>query len=199
MSRIHSVGTGLVASLLFCVGTLILVTAIQQVCAGQDKPSTAPATPQKQDGDKPAPEDLSGTWEITLASAGAERGKITFKLRNPQWVIKNGEIAVKKEAAVARSAKTSDANTIIDALGYNSTFTLDTTKKPYAIDITPQEGPDKDKTREGIYVLEGDSLRILVAPTGAKRPEEFGNGGLRAQGDRWMIEMRRIVGKESDK
>jgi RNA polymerase sigma-70 factor (ECF subfamily) len=55
-------------------------------------------------------------------------------------------------------------------------FKLDPGKTPRAIDLIPQDGPDKGKTIRGIYALEKGRLK-LCAPNFAgdtnKRPAEF--------------------------
>src|ERR1051326_2806191 len=49
------------------------------------------------------------------------------------------------------------------------TFKLDATAKPPAIDTTYTEGPEKGKTFQGIYSLEGDTLKLCYS----QRPTEF--------------------------
>lgn len=49
-------------------------------------------------------------------------------------------------------------------------------KSPKEIDITPLDGPDKDKTFPGIYKLDGDQLTICLPLAGgesAERPKKF--------------------------
>jgi uncharacterized protein (TIGR03067 family) len=53
------------------------------------------------------------------------------------------------------------------------TVKLDPSKTPKAIDLTPEEGPEKGKTGLGIYQLEGDTLKICIAEPGKERPKEF--------------------------
>ena len=48
----------------------------------------------------------------------------------------------------------------------------DATKKPAHIDVTPQDGPNTDKTHLGIYKLEKGELTIVVAREG-DRPKDF--------------------------
>src|SRR5262249_313622 len=54
------------------------------------------------------------------------------------------------------------------------TFKLDTSKKPWADDMTYTEGPDKGKTFKGISKLEGDVVTFCrpTSPDG-ERPTEF--------------------------
>jgi len=52
-------------------------------------------------------------------------------------------------------------------------FKLDLSKTPKRIDVTPEEGPDKDRTIEGIYELKGEDLKVCIALPGKERPKEF--------------------------
>lgn len=53
-------------------------------------------------------------------------------------------------------------------------YRIDPAAQPKAIDITPDEGPDKGKTLKGIYVLDGDTLKICAAASPDKdRPKDF--------------------------
>jgi len=56
-----------------------------------------------------------------------------------------------------------------------ASYKLDPTKRPTAIDVTLLDGPEKvrGKTFHGIYLLEGDVLRIAYRDPGKPRPEEF--------------------------
>jgi uncharacterized protein (TIGR03067 family) len=53
------------------------------------------------------------------------------------------------------------------------TFQIDPTKKPKWTDSTATSGPDKGKTWQGIYDLEGDVQKVCFAPPGKERPKEF--------------------------
>src|SRR5258707_405412 len=54
-----------------------------------------------------------------------------------------------------------------------STYKLDPTQKPKAVDIVMIDGPDKDKTLQGIYEISGDELKICLAILDKPRPKEF--------------------------
>jgi len=60
-------------------------------------------------------------------------------------------------------------------------FTRDSSKSPKTIDYLNLAGPNKGKSQQGIYKLDGDMLTVLVAAPGAARPTEFkaapGDGG----------------------
>lgn len=52
-------------------------------------------------------------------------------------------------------------------------FQLDATKRPKEIDILDESGMKNDKTKLGIYELDGDTYRYCLAPAGKPRPGEF--------------------------
>jgi len=52
-------------------------------------------------------------------------------------------------------------------------FKLDPTKTPKEIDILDESGTQNDKTKLGIYELDGDTYRYCLAPAGKPRPAEF--------------------------
>jgi len=53
------------------------------------------------------------------------------------------------------------------------TFRVDPTKEPKTIDIMPDNGPDRGRIQPGIYVFDGDKLRICAAQPGKERPQNF--------------------------
>lgn len=59
-----------------------------------------------------------------------------------------------------------------DEVKSESTFSVDPTKKPKAIDATGILGPDKGKTSVGIYELDDETFKICYTE-GKKRPTEF--------------------------
>jgi internalin A len=54
-----------------------------------------------------------------------------------------------------------------------STYKLDPTQKPKALDIVMIDGPDKGKTLLGIYEIKGDEFKICLAVLDKPRPKEF--------------------------
>ncbi len=51
-------------------------------------------------------------------------------------------------------------------------YTIDPTKNPKAIDITPLDGVNRGKTLPGIYTWDGDTLKLAWSEKGT-RPTEF--------------------------
>jgi uncharacterized protein (TIGR03067 family) len=52
-------------------------------------------------------------------------------------------------------------------------FKIDSTKKPKEIDIMDESGLKNDKTKLGLYELDGDTYKYCLAPAGKGRPTEF--------------------------
>ena len=65
----------------------------------------------------------------------------------------------------------------------NGEFKIDETKTPKEIDIMDETGKKNDKTKLGIYELDGDKYKYCLAPAGKPRPTEFTSKGR--VGIRW--------------
>jgi len=52
-------------------------------------------------------------------------------------------------------------------------FKVDATKSPKAIDIFDETGVKNEKTKLGIYELNGDTYKYCLAPANKPRPTEF--------------------------
>jgi uncharacterized protein (TIGR03067 family) len=52
-------------------------------------------------------------------------------------------------------------------------FTIDAAKMPKEIDVMDESGVKNDKTKLGIYELNGDVYKYCLAPAGKPRPTEF--------------------------
>jgi uncharacterized protein (TIGR03067 family) len=112
--------------------------------------------PSKKDRDK-----LQGTW---LTVSLVNDGKTLVDEKTPQkdglatklvydgnkWLIKVGDRTVA-----------------------SGSFTIDSTKKPKEIDILDETGVKNDKTKLGIFELDGDVYKYCLAPAGKPRPTEF--------------------------
>ena len=52
-------------------------------------------------------------------------------------------------------------------------FTIDPAKSPKEIDVLDESGVRNDKTKLGIYEIDGDTYKFCLAPAGKPRPEKF--------------------------
>lgn len=52
-------------------------------------------------------------------------------------------------------------------------FTIDATKSPKEINILDESGMRNEKTKLGIYEINGDTYKFCLAPAGKPRPTEF--------------------------
>jgi uncharacterized protein (TIGR03067 family) len=57
------------------------------------------------------------------------------------------------------------------------TFKIDPSKKPGAIDLNSTEGRIQGQTAEGIYEVNGDTLRLGLVDPGKPRPTKFTRDG----------------------
>lgn len=104
---------------------------------------------------------LAGTWKLASAE---EAGQVippdrlkdqTLTLESTRYMVKLGE-KVEEEG----------------------TFSVDPTASPRSIDLKIRKGADEGKTQPGIYLLDGDTLKIALARPGAQdRPTAFATSG----------------------
>jgi uncharacterized protein (TIGR03067 family) len=92
---------------------------------------------------------LQGPWKIVSAEIG---GKPDAGRLNAQVIIKDDTFTRKISNLIARG-----------------TYKIDPTAKPATIDATYTDGPEKGKTLQGIYALDGDTWKICYS----QRPTEF--------------------------
>jgi uncharacterized protein (TIGR03067 family) len=109
------------------------------------------------DGDQ---QKLQGTWEMVSGQRGGKPipddvlKKTTIVIAGNKMTLKRGEQATEM------------------------TFKLDPTKKPKAIDVD-MEG----KEGKGIYMLDGDTLKIAHGELGDPRPKDFSS----PEGSNWTV------------
>lgn len=106
------------------------------------------------------PQKLDGTYAVKSAERDGEAMPEEELKTIAEVVIKDDLFTIKKEGSEDHKAK----------------LKLDATKKPAEVDVTTQDGPEKDKTLPGIYKMEKGELTFVVAREGG-RPKDFGAKG----------------------
>ena len=102
-------------------------------------------------GDK----DLDGTWEaVSALRDGKEQpqppgDKIVVTIKGNSLTFKIGDES------------------------HTATITVDASQTPKAIDLTPDDGPQKGKTMKAIYEVKGDELKVCHGEPDADRPKEL--------------------------
>ncbi len=109
------------------------------------------ADTQKDDKVKEEANKLQGTWSVTAADRDGTKA--------PDDEIKKITLTIKGDKLTARRTE-------------EMSFTIDPTQKPKWIDVTYTDGERKGESSQGIYELEGDTLKICVS-RGNTRPNDF--------------------------
>jgi hypothetical protein len=113
---------------------------------------------------------------VLLAAADEKKDKAADKLQGIWTVV--SFVADGKENPKAKDDTVSfDGEKLVikhkDG-SHEATYKLDPAQKPKTIDITPSDGPNKDKVMKGIYSIDGDDLKVCWTEDPDKdRPKEF--------------------------
>jgi uncharacterized protein (TIGR03067 family) len=123
---------------------------------GREPEPPPPAAEKEPEQARRDREAMQGTWE--LVEAEAKNGKATAdQIKGFKVVIKGDRITFNP-----------------DGENRSSTFKLDPSKSPNAIDLAPADGPAQGQTVPGIYELKGDTLKLCADnEEGRDRPTEF--------------------------
>lgn len=100
-------------------------------------------------------DDTTGTW--TAESAEMAGQKLPDSLRQSIKLVINGD-----KYKLTMSDRTEEGTSKSDA-----------TATPKTLDIKPSSGPNKGKTMQAIYELDGDTLKVCYDLSGSGRPKEF--------------------------
>ncbi|HYV37713.1 MAG TPA: TIGR03067 domain-containing protein [Gemmataceae bacterium] len=100
---------------------------------------------------------FQGKWQVESIKSGDGKEPPKEALADLIVVIKGDEMKL----------------TVKDSTVQTFKVKLDSTKKPKAIDFEHVDGPDKGKTEQGIYKLEGEKLTIVTNDFEGGRPTEF--------------------------
>jgi uncharacterized protein (TIGR03067 family) len=108
--------------------------------------------------DEKKPDDvkdkLKGVWNVVSIEAGGKKEEDKVK---GQTLTFEGDKVTHEENGKKEPA----------------TYKIDAGKKPMHMDITPTEGPDKDKVMKMIFELKDDTLRIAGKMKPDERPTGF--------------------------
>jgi uncharacterized protein (TIGR03067 family) len=111
--------------------------------------------PPKPDVSKKDIDGIQGTWKLVALEADGEQG--------PTEIVSALKFVFKGNTLTLMPGEPGFTN---------YTFKLDPTTKPANFDMTHADGPRKGETEEGIYLLEGNHLRICLGKAG-NRPKAF--------------------------
>jgi uncharacterized protein (TIGR03067 family) len=117
----------------------------------------ATADDAKDEAIKKDRKQMEGTWRATA-------------------LIVNGETFTQENANALTVVNGADGTWIIRDRGTEKskgTSTIDPTKSPKNIDITPSGGQDKGVTYLGIYELGENTRKVCIAKSGKEQPTEF--------------------------
>ena len=100
---------------------------------------------------------LIGTW---LVVGGEEDGKPA-----PEDKIKGSRMTVDKKSIQLTDKDEKQLWVLV--------YKIDDSKTPHWVSMTVKAGTDSGKSSEGIYEVDGDTLRICYGLPGADRPKDF--------------------------
>lgn len=113
--------------------------------------SYLPADDAAKGGDR---ERLQGAWTVVAAE---REGKPSDRSNGDRLVFEGDQFILKTQKGEMKG-----------------TYKLNPSASPKTIDMAMAEGPQKDKTAEGIYSLQGGTLKICLADAATKqRPTTF--------------------------
>ena len=116
---------------------------------------------------------------VVAAAGGEDDTKKEMAQLGGEWSMVSGEangMALPAETVKSGKRVAKDGVTTITFGGqvyFEAKFSIDTAKKPKAIDYTMTEGPTKGKTHLGIYELNGDTIKFCFAAPGGERPTDL--------------------------
>ena len=110
----------------------------------------------QDDAAKKEMKKLEGTWATVSIEAAGQKVTDEDKIKTRKLTTKGDKYMLKVGDETVQG-----------------TIEINPTKKPKTIDVKPDSGTNKGKTLLGIYELDGDGLKICLAPPGKDRPTAF--------------------------
>jgi uncharacterized protein (TIGR03067 family) len=117
-----------------------------------------PVPPERPDESKSS-ENLQGEWVLVRATFG--KNAPPKDISQTKFVFEGNQIQIWDGPAGAKQE--------------NATFSVDVSRKPYAIDIRPKvgAGPGNEIVVRGIFQIKGSTLELTFFPRGGDRPTSF--------------------------
>jgi uncharacterized protein (TIGR03067 family) len=141
------------------------------------------AADDKDDAVKKEKAKLKGTYKMV---SGEEQG-----MKLPDDYVTNTKVEFTNDKMIIKVVKDKDEKNV------EATYKIDPGQKIKTIDLKPTDGPEKGKTIKGIYVIDGDTLKICAASKSDNdRPKVFatekGSGSV-------LMVLKKEKGKEKAK
>jgi uncharacterized protein (TIGR03067 family) len=132
-----------------------------------------PADVSQRESAKTDKDYLQGTWTVESFRGFVDKS-VQEDFQHLRLTVRGDEISARYGDKTARA-----------------TYKLNPAGKPSKIDVTLLEGPEqvRGKIFHGIYLLEGDALRIAYRDPGKPRPEDF---VIRDEGDIHQVFFKRL-------
>jgi uncharacterized protein (TIGR03067 family) len=100
---------------------------------------------------------MQGTWQVVSLNQEGETQPLAGPLAKLQ-------IIVRGDSRTARSGEVVYAQ---------ARYRIDPWAEPPAIDVLITQGASRGQTMLGVYELDGDQMRVCLAPHGGRRPRDF--------------------------
>ncbi len=135
--------------------TLLIRSAVNVGVVVLMASSLIAAEPPKPDAVKRDLDGIQGTWKMVALEADGKQA--------PAEIVAALKLTFKGDTLTFTPGEPGFSN---------YSYKLDPGTKPASFDMTHADGPHKGETEKGIYLLEGNHLRICFGKPGA-RPTEF--------------------------
>ncbi len=138
--------------------TMVAVMGMSSGCGGKDKEKEGKHEKTASEKDK---EKMEGTWQVTaMEMGGIEAPKDMVEKGKPLMIFSGDKVTMDMPAGPKERKKD------------EGTFTIDASKEPKTITMTPTKESKDQKVMKGIYKFDGDTL-IICGTEEKDAPKEF--------------------------